>query len=246
MFFVLMYHRIKDPSQKASLQDFENHLLKLKQQYRFIVPGETVAKGTQAICLTFDDAYFDFYHDVYPILMRHRIPAVLGIPTQFIIDHTDVEPGVRLSVPYPEGLRDQSYSSQVPFCTWSELREMVDSGLVVAASHSHSHPDLTQAGISIENELLASKKLLAERLSQPIDTFIYPFGRMNKKVHQSVRQYYKYGLRIGNAINYQWQQANGLIYRLDADPFWTGEQDLKGLADLKYYFNHWANRLRGR
>jgi peptidoglycan/xylan/chitin deacetylase (PgdA/CDA1 family) len=245
MLLVLMYHGITIPLQKGSLAAFEQHLLYLKQHYPIVVPGET-AKASLSICLTFDDAFFDFYHDVFPLLCRHQIKAVLGIPTQFILEQTQVPSDLRLQVPYPEGLKGTVYLSQAPFCTWEEIQEMVASGYVYPASHSHTHANLCDQNTDVEQELIISKNLLEQKLKQPIDTFIYPFGRMNHEVQKKVRQHYRYGLRIGAALNRSWEQGSHLIYRVDADAFWPSNRYFTRVLLLKFLAKFYLNRLRGK
>jgi len=81
----------------------------------------------KAVLLSFDDAYLSFYTRVYPLLREFRFPAVLGVVGKWIDDPHGgpVLYGEKGTVPYAS------------FPTWSQLREMADSGLVEMASHTY-------------------------------------------------------------------------------------------------------------
>jgi poly-beta-1,6-N-acetyl-D-glucosamine N-deacetylase len=81
----------------------------------------------KAVLLSFDDAYLSFYTRVYPLLREFRFPALLGVVGKWI-DNPSGGPvlyGEKGTVP------------DASFPTWSQLREMADSGLVEMASHTY-------------------------------------------------------------------------------------------------------------
>jgi biofilm PGA synthesis lipoprotein PgaB len=81
----------------------------------------------KAVLLSFDDAYLSFYTRVYPLLREFRFPAVLGVVGKWI---DDPQGG---AAPYGEN----GTVPEASFPTWSQLREMADSGLVEIASHTY-------------------------------------------------------------------------------------------------------------
>jgi biofilm PGA synthesis lipoprotein PgaB len=81
----------------------------------------------KAVVLTFDDAYLSFYTHVYPLLREFGFPAVLAVVGQWI----DNPHGV--SVVYGE----KGLVSEAQFPSWTQLREMADSGLIELASHTY-------------------------------------------------------------------------------------------------------------
>jgi peptidoglycan/xylan/chitin deacetylase (PgdA/CDA1 family) len=203
-------------------------------------------KDKIAVCLTFDDAYFDFYHYVYPLLQLLNIRAVLGIPTQWIQNNTTVDPQTRLKIPYPEGLKSGVQQSHAPLCTWAEIKEMTNSGYVKPASHSDTHASMVGNKTNLIQEIQGSQQALQKKLGMPIDTFIYPFGRMSRGVHKLVRTHYQFGMRIGSAMNKDWHSRSGLLYRIDADHFWqTGQTISKSFIRICQW-KAWLNRLRGK
>ncbi len=75
---------------------------------------------------------------------------------------------------------------------------MVDSGFVEVL-HTHISIAILLLNLSIcIDELVLSKEILEKRLSQPITTFIYPFGKVNHAVHEQVAKHYAYAFRIGS------------------------------------------------
>ncbi|WP_442602671.1 polysaccharide deacetylase family protein [Paenibacillus sp. KN14-4R] len=124
---VLMYHEIKDSGQPFALSsaDFESHLKMLYEQGYNIIPIEqfedfiTKKKPIpdNAVVLTFDDGYEDFYQNAYPILQKYNTTA-----TNFVIvKSTDI------------------YNPKIiPHLTWNQIREMRSRGLSFY-SHTYDH-----------------------------------------------------------------------------------------------------------
>jgi len=214
----LMYHHINGKEFSNNLNIFEEHINYLIKKYTFVTPNDKLKVGEDYICLTFDDAYFDFYHFVYPILKKYNIKAMLAVPVGFIDDNTHNTPiNKRLSLEHSEIYQDQNYIHFGSFCSWIELKEMSDSGLVIMASHSYSHKDLSLNNIDLHKEVLTSKKILAQKLNIKVDSFILPFGRYNRKSLNILEENYKYIFKVGQGINRNFSGVNGLIYRVDAD-----------------------------
>jgi peptidoglycan/xylan/chitin deacetylase (PgdA/CDA1 family) len=224
MLVVLMYHRVIQTSFSHQADVFLNHLTHISQQYPIVVPGDKLQKGKINICLTFDDAYFDFYHSVFPILKKLNIPAVLAIPSGLILDTTDLDNETRLNVPYERAI--DSYQTHATLCTWDEINEMVATDLVVPAAHGLTHQPLTRPELSLEQEVVYAKQLLQEKTDREIDTFIYPYGRMSHSINQFVNRHYNYTMRIGSALNVSWQNMHKVIYRINAEEFWPQEKTL--------------------
>jgi peptidoglycan/xylan/chitin deacetylase (PgdA/CDA1 family) len=244
-----MYHQISKPNNKNSLANFYNHLNYLSYNFPIVLPGEQLKKNCLSVCLTFDDAYYDFYHYVYPQLQSLNIKAALGIPTNYIAQTSIVPANIRLGVEYPAGLsNDHSLQTKMsPLCTWQEIREMVNSGLVMPCSHSLTHANLKTCTLEqLELETKYSKQMLEENVKTKITSFIYPFGAMNATTHRVVRKYYAFGLRIGTAINSNWQQNDGLLYRVDADEFLDLNSKITSSQLLHWRLKYYINKLRGK
>jgi peptidoglycan/xylan/chitin deacetylase (PgdA/CDA1 family) len=74
-------------------------------------------------------------------------------------------------------------------CSWGELREMADSGLVEIGSHTATHPIL--ASITDEeswHELTVSRSQIEEGLGRQINSFCFPNGKRGDYRPSQVRQ----------------------------------------------------------
>ncbi len=81
----------------------------------------------KSIMLTFDDGYVSTYSRVFPLLKLFGYPAVIGLVGEWL------EAGPDGNVPYGDRMM-----ARHNFLTWPQVREMIESGLVEVASHSHS------------------------------------------------------------------------------------------------------------
>lgn len=231
MLVTFLYHEAKDP------EALQTHLKSLSK-YPIVLPGDSVPFFRRSFCLTFDDAYADFYHVVFPLLKKLKMRALLAVPVKFILPSTDLPIQERLSCKNP--MQGNLYREKAPFCTWEEIREMQESGYVQIASHSFSHPDLSQKEVDLEKEIVHSKRILEERLGIRIDTFVYPFGKFTKEVHAFTRKHYRFAMRIGSACNLSWGNGKQLIYRISRDKL-NGKKLLASSIG-----NLFLNLLRGR
>jgi len=182
-----------------------------------VLPGEPVRPGRLSVCLTFDDAYADFYAHVFPLLEKFSLRALLAVPTAFVISQTSLPLAERLSVTQNEAMRGEFFQSRAPFCTWEELRRMVSSGWVQVASHSHRHLDLRRDDVDVEHEAAHSKSLLEQNLGCPVSTFVYPFGSVNARSHAIIMRHYAFAMRVGSALNSDWYPRRQPLCRLGAD-----------------------------
>jgi len=217
MLYSLMYHHINGDKFSNKIDVFEKHLEYLTANFAIVTPEDTLPRDKDALCITFDDAYYDFYHFVFPLLKKYNIKAVLAVPTGLIAEETTATIAERLSLGHQEIYVDKNYQKFGSFCTWSELKEMQESGLVVMASHSHKHKDLASEGIDLNEEIVGSKKILEEKLNTTIDSFILPFGRYNYDSVTLLKQHYQYIFKVGQGVNRDFRGVKNLIYRIDAD-----------------------------
>jgi peptidoglycan/xylan/chitin deacetylase (PgdA/CDA1 family) len=209
---VLMYHRARAGRHGNAPEMLDQHFAHIARHYACVLPGEPLDTTRPNVCLTFDDGYFDFYAIVFPLLIKHDLRAVLAISGSFIHERSALSNTSRLAAtdpvseenPHPEG-----------FCTWPELTEMAASNHVAMAAHGYSHHRLDQADVDLHTEIMVPKTLLSARLRQPVDSFIFPYGRYSPAVLQQVKQHYRYAFRIGGANNQDWNGS--VLYRIDAD-----------------------------
>lgn len=242
---VLMYHKIFEPTSPDFITKFEQHLGYLTQNFNVVWPGDKLHAHQLNVCLTFDDAYYDFYSHIFPLLQKYRAKAILAVPTKYILDSTEVAAHTRLAVPYPTGMDNNLYQSHVPFCTWEELRIMANSPHVKLASHSHSHIHLARELHSMqdfEREIVLSKHTIEHKTQSPVQSFVYPYGNFSRVLDKKIQAIYPHTFRIGSALNHSWKRA--LLYRVDATPFWL-ENHFLNRAELKRYTKqYYWNRVR--
>lgn len=99
---VLNYHRIRPDDADFSTpfdegvygptaSQFEEQMLWLKRHVHLLTEAELIAcahagrgPGKMSVLLTTDDGYRDNYTRAYPILSRHRIPAIFFVPSGLI------------------------------------------------------------------------------------------------------------------------------------------------------------------
>ncbi len=244
MLIVLMYHRICNTPNEVlgdPRQNFRDHLAYLVKHYPIVLPGDALDKKAISVCLTFDDAYYDFYHVIFPLLKEFQIPAILAISPGLIIDDTKRSYQSRLEIPYNEAMITNSTNAGL--CTWKEINEMVASSLVIPASHGLSHKAIQHN--NFQDEVVLSKQLLEEKTGKTIDTFIYPYGRMTRAIHQKVQKHYTYTMRIGSSMNQNWQNFNNMCYRIDGDDYWIKNKPFLKPAELMLLKIRWiSNTLR--
>ncbi|MCH9631121.1 MAG: hypothetical protein S4CHLAM37_11350 [Chlamydiia bacterium] len=212
MLITLLYHRAFDGPYGNTLEDLEKHFLYLKKHANIVLPFEELKKHALNVCISFDDATYDFYEYVYPLLKRLKIKALLSVPTGFISASETISPDTRISE-----LKRFPNSSTNPscYCSFSEIAEMSTSGFVDIASHGVDHVNLTGKEVDLEKEIKSSKETLESALNKKIECFVYPYGRFNKQTHALVKKYYKVGMRIGNGVNFSW--GSSLHFRINAD-----------------------------
>ena len=243
MLLIAMLHRVSDDNPET-WQRCQQWLTTIVQRYSVVSPGDELRSRVN-LCLTFDDAYADFYHYVFPLLQSLKISVTLAVPTAFILDDTKTPMAKRIGIPEKQALQDGVWQ-QGSLCTWTELKTMADSGLVKLASHGHRHIGLADPAYDAIVEQQQSKALIAERTGYEPDAYIYPYGGFTSVQHAQAQQVYHCLMRIGGASNANWQPRNKLLYRFDAEPMWRAGK-LPGWQNrINWLLKRWQNQLRGR
>ena len=149
----------------------------LRQGYTPVLPRELAAGDPlpeKPILITFDDGYRSNYTLLYPILQEYQVKACISI-----------------IVLMPDLYADN-------FCSWNQLREMTESGLVEIGSHSYQLHNLGDLGGSynhngangvqrrkgesdsdFQTRVLDDIQLSHDRIAEELDSvtcFAYPFG----------------------------------------------------------------------
>lgn len=142
---VLAYHSVVDESaaenqkhyfpQTISAQTLIKHFNWLKENGYNVISWQQVidaenGKDTlpdNAVLLSFDDGYETMYNVVFPLLKAYNYPAVFAPVTGWLDTPADQK------IAYADKMLDRSV-----FATWSQVKEMEQSGLVEVASHTHN------------------------------------------------------------------------------------------------------------
>ena len=189
---VLMYHAIISDTRKSGdyvitpasfrkdmeyIRDSGYNTVVMEDIILYVKNGAPLPENP--IMITIDDGYYSCYLYAYPILKELNMRAVFSI-IGIEADKYSASPDTH-----------ENYAH----CTWDQLREMQDSGVIELQSHSYDMHHITNdyMGIGRSNgmELVAYKTKLytdlskmqnrfKEKLGITPSTFAYPFGAAPK------------------------------------------------------------------
>jgi peptidoglycan/xylan/chitin deacetylase (PgdA/CDA1 family) len=135
----------------------------MKRLARFLEGRE--ALPAKSVAITIDDGYRSTYEIAFPILRKYGFAATVFLYTDFV------------------GASDAM--------TWTQMKEMMASGLVEIQPHSKSHSNLTlklpgetdaKYRERIRREVDAPVSVLRDRLADGSFTYAYPYGDVNEFV----------------------------------------------------------------
>lgn len=125
--------------------------------------------------LTFDDGYRDMYEQAWPLLRERRLPFVLYLTTNPTESGEPLTPGGRAEP-----------------ITWSQVQEMLDSGLLTLGAHTHRHLELGAMTVAmIEDEIGTSNELITRRTGVEPVHFAYPWGYWSASAHPVIAAAYR-------------------------------------------------------
>lgn len=199
---ILMYHHVNTLSgeQKTSINltvetgMFASQMDYLVQKgYQTITLNQLVdalnggaVLPLKPVIITFDDGYEDFYTDVFPALKSHNFQATVFVSSGLV-------------------------ESSANYLTWSQIREMNQSGLIVFGNHTWSHKNLTGKDRSVaESEITTSQNQFESFLGKKPDFFAYPYGADNAVVENVLLQQ---GFK-GALLTYSHPQCAKLPFKL--------------------------------
>lgn len=203
---VFTYHHIlpHPVSGQVQLDHFQDQLRSLSSaNYRTIDCGELYAflngdlkLPCKTVMLTFDDGWRDNYIYARPVLEKYNMKAVIFVNTEYIRENEETRG------PYPE---DYDYPSmqaflkqeeiQPHYCTWNELRDMKESGIMDIQSHTMNHRLFLKQTDSIEKNrerlaqsLSQSREQIEKHLNAPCNGLAWPWGRYNAEYIRLARE----------------------------------------------------------
>ena len=238
---VLMYHRASAGRHGNAPTMLDAHFAAIAERFHCVLPGDRLKDDRLNVCLSFDDGTYDFHAVVYPLLQKHGLRAVLAVPVSFLEE----------SVRAPESIRLRACEERTAdggavgaYCTWDELRELSASGLVSVAAHGLTHRRLDRDGVDLDAEISAPRTILSARLERPIDSFVLPYGRFDRRSLERIAREYRYVFRIGGGDNESWDGS--LLYRIDADEMTAPDALFSRRRLAGYRLRRRWNRMRGR
>lgn len=177
---ILFYHHIQPTTQAIQKHQqnlsVDNGMFDLQmgylqsKGYTFITVKQLVdalrthsSLPPKSIAITFDDGYRDWYTYAYPIFQKYHITANFMIATGLL-----------------EG---------ADYLTWSQLKEMVSSGLIYVTDHTWSHFGVGGGNREkIKSEIETAKQQLESNLGQTIEIFTYPYGTVGNVALQVLQE----------------------------------------------------------
>ena len=217
---VLLYHRVGATTGSAvdlPMDLFEQQMAEIADRATTLdssldaLCGRTPPTGRD-IVITFDDGTADFGERALPILVRHGVPAVVYVATDFIESQRE----------FPGGAAPMS---------WAALRDAVTTGLVTVGSHTDGHTLLDRVDErTAAAELDRSIDLIGERLDLPVSHFAYPKAQApNAIADREVRRRFRSAALAGTVAN-----AYG-----DTDPYRLSRSPIQ-VADGMHWFRRKA------
>ena len=217
---VLMYHAVMTKESRAgdyviTPEALEADLRYISSQgFRTVVMEDLIAYvqdgrplPDKPIMITFDDGYYNNYLNVYPLLQKYQMKAVISI-----IGAKTEEYSAR-----PEE-KNESYTH----LTWDMIQEMQQSGLVEFQNHSYDLHTLDRgrkgAGkkqdeseeayqAMLRKDLTRLQELFTQFTGTAPTTFTYPFGSVSPSSYPVVEELFQASL-----------DAQGRVFHLTRDP----------------------------
>ncbi len=180
---ILVYHHITPEAcdkmsvpldvfeaQMQLLRDEGYQVIPLAELYKFMEMDSQIPK--KSVVITFDDGWRSFHDLAMPVLKRFGYPATLFVYTDLIV-------GSRKTL------------------SWDQVREIAQAGFDIQC-HSRTHRDLAKllSGEdlpaylnSLEEEIVTSSKILADKTGQTPRFMAYPYGTTNPLVTGVLRKH---------------------------------------------------------
>jgi peptidoglycan/xylan/chitin deacetylase (PgdA/CDA1 family) len=177
---ILVYHFIDEYKGLGSKElyvtpeNFEKQMRYLRDHGFTLLTFESwkaIDKVNKPIFITFDDGYKNNLK-AFAIFQKLKTERFQPTGTIFVIS---------------------DYIGQSIRLSQSDIKMMVDSGIISIQSHTATHPDLTKIN-NYEYELKESKDKIQKITGKPVIALSYPYGTWNNKVIENTKKYYMFGL----------------------------------------------------
>jgi len=175
---ILTYHSLDESGSPISLSPdaFRAHCEWLSRGEVSVVSLEDLLEtpaSTDAVALTFDDAFANFYEVALPILRDHAWPATVFVVTGHVGGNN------------AWGGEESAGIPTLPLMDWKQLEEVAAGGIQLAP-HTVHHPALTDVDDQLlDRELTESKEKLRDAVGASDTAFAYPYGAVNERVRHA-------------------------------------------------------------
>ena len=197
---IIMYHSLlKDPARSGHYvitpAQFERDLAHIRAKgYEPIFISDLIAYvyhdaplPPKPIVITFDDGYYNNYCYGFPLLQKYNAKAVISII------------GLQCDQYSETGEQNASYTH----CTWENLNEMINSGLVEIQNHTYNlhttkngrkgcakkkGEPAAQYRAMLSEDVLRLQYRIKEMTGTMPNTFVYPFGSFTKETKEVIRE----------------------------------------------------------
>jgi peptidoglycan/xylan/chitin deacetylase (PgdA/CDA1 family) len=161
----------------STLREHGYHTIDLMEAVDILRRGGALTAPDRCLVLTFDDGFGNNYREAFPALGQSGMSATIFLT----VGRGSTAGAARLS-----SLNGRDMLS------WSEIREMHDSGVVRFGAHTMTHPDLTRLTTDrIDAELRESKAIIEVQLGAEVTCFAYPYGRYDVQSRDAARRYFE-------------------------------------------------------
>lgn len=183
---ILTYHSIDDSGSPISISEraFARQLAWLgsgRVQVTTVDELLRMPDDSDAVALTFDDAFRNFSEVAQPRLAEFGLPATVFVVSDYV-GRTNAwggapDPGVPV----------------LPLMNWDELARVRERGVTLGA-HSRRHRRLALLrGPELVDEISSSAEIIRRHTGVPPAGFAYPYGSLSESAAQLVERSYAWG-----------------------------------------------------
>jgi peptidoglycan/xylan/chitin deacetylase (PgdA/CDA1 family) len=185
------------------------------------------------VVITFDDGYANVYEAAMPSMAKHGFTATVFIVSGHIGGYNDWTPP-------PAGLGKRA------MLTWEQVSDLAAAGIEIGA-HTRNHPDLRWLSApESEEEIVASREVIEDRLGQAVESFAYPFGHSTRDSMEVVRREFR--AACTTELRRACDEALHQLPRVDMYYLRSPRQFqrlLEGRLDSYLAFRQWGRLVRG-
>lgn len=184
---ILTYHSLDDSGSPISVapEVFRRQVAWLGSGRVRVVPlAELVAlpPASDAVAITFDDAFQNFVEVAAPLLTERRLPVTLFVVPGHV-GKDNAWGGVR-----------HARIPTLPLADWGALGRLAEAGVTLGA-HTRTHPHLTRLpDAALTEELGGAQASIRRETGQAAAEVAYPYGDGDARVFAAAAAWYRLGV----------------------------------------------------